>query len=102
MSPQPLVTPPEPQRGARLYDTASLAGVLFFILAPAVLLLTQRPVVWAAACGYLGIAVFVGGVAARYSFIERPSPLRQLAWNTLIASIISGFFFLVSLVLFVL
>jgi hypothetical protein len=64
---------------------------------PAALVIAHASLTMAAVAGYAGIALFVGGVASRYSFIEHPSPPRQLLYNLLAAVVVAGFFFLIFL-----
>lgn len=97
MSPQDLHAKEKTPAAARLSEAAAAAGIGVFFIVPVTLALAGAPLLWAAVAGYAGIAVFVGGIASRYSVIEHSSPPRQLLYNILAASAVSGFFFLLFL-----
>lgn len=88
-----------PPAGSRLHESAAIAGILFAFAGPVVLLLAGFSTMTAATVGYAGIALFTGGIAARYGFITKSSPFRQLLINTFAAAIFAGFFFLIFLLL---
>jgi hypothetical protein len=73
-----------------------------FIAGPIVSLVAGGGVFWAATLGYLGIAVFVGAIAARYGFVEHRRHVLQLLMNTAIACLFSGFFYAVFLLMLLL
>lgn len=83
--------------GSRLYDATALAGVLSIFLAPALALLAGAGPMLAGTLGYAGIALFVGGIAARYGFAEDPRPPLQLLKNLLVSAVFSGVFYLIYL-----
>jgi hypothetical protein len=87
---------PEPgsgERGNRLYEFAAFFGVFGAFLGPAILLLAGARALTAATVGYLGIALFAGGVAARYGFVRHRRPFVQLGGNVLIAMLVTGVFY---------
>jgi len=43
--------------------------------------------------GYSGITIFVGGIAARYSFVVSELPLKQLLLNLGVAAIVTSVFY---------
>ena len=79
-----------------------MAGLLIFVIGPVILLVSGGSIFAAGTAGYAGIAVFVGGIAARYSFVEHRQPLVQLLLNTGVATLVSGFFYLVFVLIVVL
>ena len=76
-----------------------MAGIILFIAGPVVGLLSGGTILTAGTLGYIGIAVFVGGIASRYAFIEHARPFIQLLLNTGVACLISGLFYLVFLII---
>ena len=99
--PQPYRAPQLAPPGSRLYEGAALAGALMVFLAPALALLAGATVFVAGTLGYSGIALFVGGVAARYGFAEHPKPSLQLLKNLLVAVVVTGVFYLIFLLIVV-
>jgi hypothetical protein len=85
--------------GARLYDTASLAGVAVLFFGPAIALLTGASVLFAGTIGYGGIALFAGGIAARYGFAEHARPMLQLLKNLVVSLVVTSMFYLVFLLI---
>jgi hypothetical protein len=83
----------------RLYEGAAFLGFACFVAVPIVVLVSGGPPLLAGTLGYFFIAVFVGGIAARYGFIERNSPALQLLLNTLLAMVFSGVFYLIFLLI---
>lgn len=91
--------PPPP--GHSLYTACAGIGAMLFFLGPALALLSGMDAVLAATIGYAGIAVFTGGIAARYSFAVATHPMLQLLKNLVVALLFTGFFYAIFL-LFVL
>jgi hypothetical protein len=61
--------------------------------APAIALLAGMNAFIAGTFGYAGITIFVGGVAARYSFVVSRNPFKQLLLNLGVAAIVTSFFY---------
>ena len=85
--------------GARLYDAAALAGVAVVFFGPAIALLTGMSVFTAGTVGYCGIALFAGGIAARYGFAEHTRPIVQLLKNLVVSVVVTAFFYLMFLLI---
>jgi hypothetical protein len=85
-----------------LYDTAAVVGLLLFVGGPVTALFCKGTALTAATIGYAGIAVFVGAIASRYSFITRTRPIAQLALNTALACLFTSVFYGVFLLLLLL
>ncbi len=62
-------------------------------IAPAVVLLAGLNAFLAGTFGYAGITIFVGGIAARYSFVVSDVPLKQLFQNIGVAAIVTSVFY---------
>jgi hypothetical protein len=71
----------------------ALAGVIIIFVAPAAAILAGMNAFIAGTFGYAGITIFVGGVAARYSFVASAVPLKQLLLNLGIAAIVTSVFY---------
>lgn len=71
----------EPEKVSPLYIACAGIGILVFFLGPALALLSDIDALAAASIGYAGIALFTGGIAARYSFAVAASPVLQLLKN---------------------
>ena len=84
----PTATP-----GHALYTACALAGAGLFFLGPALALLAGTDALLAATIGYGGIALFVGGIAARCSFAVATHPAMQLMKNLAVALVFTGFFY---------
>ena len=90
-----------PEAASSLFEIAALVGLLWTVAGPLLFLLLDRPF-FAGTAGYLGIAVFAGGIAARHGFIEHHSKPIMLLRNIAAASVVSGAFYLVFLVVYLL
>lgn len=88
--------------GHWLYVATAGAGALLFFAGPTLALLGGVDPLLAATVGYAGIALFTGGVAARYSFAVAATPFRQLLWNLLYGTLFSAVFYAVFLLLYLL
>ncbi len=86
--------------GHPLYTGCAGIGILTFFLGPALALLSDTDPLVAATIGYAGIALFTGGIAARYSFAVAASPLAQLAKNLLVGLAVSIVFYGIFLLLY--
>lgn len=86
--------------GHVLYVVTAGVGALLFFAGPTLALLAGVDALAAATLGYTGIAVFTGGIAARYSFAVGRTPLRQLVKNLLIGILFSAVFYTVFLFLY--
>ena len=64
-------------------------------------LILGKNILLAGTLGYAGIALFVGAIAARYSFIENRRPLVQLLLNTGIAVLFTGVFYALFLIVMI-
>lgn len=82
-----------PIPGHGLYASFAGIGALLFFLGPALALLTGTDALLAASIGYGGIAMFVGGIAARFSFAVAAHPVMQLLKNLAVALLFTGFFY---------
>jgi membrane-anchored glycerophosphoryl diester phosphodiesterase (GDPDase) len=88
------------QPGRSLFLAAAWTGALaFFILPVAALLLGKNPLL-AALLGYVSIAVFTGGIAARYDVVTARSPILQLFSNLMLATGVALIFFFIFLLLY--
>jgi hypothetical protein len=67
--------------------------VIITFVAPVLAILSGMNAFLAGTFGYAGITVFVGGVAARYSFVDTSPPLRQLLLNLGVAAIVTSVFY---------
>lgn len=92
--------PRESEKGHPLYIAFAGFGALVFFLGPALSLLTGIDPLLAASIGYSGIACFVGGVAARYSFAIGTNPLKQLLKNFAVGVFVTGIFYAVFLLIY--
>jgi hypothetical protein len=90
------------EKGHPLYVAFAGFGVLVFFLGPALSLLTGIDPLLAASIGYAGIACFVGGVAARYSFAFGANPLVQLLKNFGVGVSVTGIFYVIFLLIYLL
>lgn len=97
--PQPYRAPQPALPGARLYDGAALTGVAVLFFGPAIALLTGLSVFFAGTIGYCGIALFAGGIAARYGFAEHTRPAMQLLKNLVVSVVVTSFFYLMFLLI---
>lgn len=86
--------------GHPLFIVTAGIGALLFFSGPTLALLAGIDALVAASVGYAGIALFTGGIAARYSFAVAATPLRQLLWNLLYGTLFSAVFFTVFLLLY--
>lgn len=86
--------------GHPLYVSCAGIGILVFFLGPALALLSDIDALAAASVGYTGIALFTGGIAARYSFAVAATPILQLLKNLGIALVITCVFYGIFLVLY--
>ena len=87
-------------RGQTLYTAVAGPGAALFFLGPPLALLAGVHGLIAATAGYAGIALFTGGVAARYSFAVAERPALQLLKNLAIGTAVSGVFYLIFLFLY--
>ncbi|MBR9977270.1 MAG: hypothetical protein KFH87_04205 [Bacteroidetes bacterium] len=90
----------QPPQGQRLYIACAGAGVLLFFLGPPLALLADVDALTAATIGYAGIALFTGGVSARYSFAIAAHPVTQLLKNLAVGLVVTLLFYAVFLLLF--
>jgi len=86
--------------GVRLYVLAAWSGALLLFAGPVLALLANASPLLAAILGYSGIALFTGGVGARFDFATARSPISQLLKNLLMGIVVSGVFFLIFLLVF--
>jgi hypothetical protein len=86
--------------GRRLYVACAGAGALLFFLGPPITLLADVDALTAATIGYAGIALFTGGVAARYSFAIAAHPVMQLLKNLAVGVAVTLLFYAIFLLLF--
>ncbi len=86
--------------GHRLYLVCAGIGVVVFFLGPALALLSDIDALTAASIGYAGIALFTGGIAARYSFAVSASPAFQLLKNLGFGLAITLLFYGIFLILY--
>lgn len=86
--------------GHYLYVATAGVGALLFFAGPTLALLAGIDALAAASIGYSGIAVFTGGIAARYSFAVGRTPLLQLFRNLLFGILFSAVFYAVFLFLY--
>jgi hypothetical protein len=87
-------------RGHRLYTSVAGIGALVFFLGPVLALFAGLDPLYAATIGYAGIAVFVGAVAARYSFAVATRPIVQLLKNFAVGLVVTGVFYCIFLLLY--
>ncbi len=90
----------ESEKGHPLYTGCAGIGILVFFLGPALALLSDTDPLLAATIGYAGIALFTGGVAARYSFAVAANPILQLAKNLLVGLAVTIVFYGMFLLLY--
>ncbi|MBE0643727.1 MAG: hypothetical protein IH600_06570 [Bacteroidetes bacterium] len=90
----------ETERGQLLYTACAGFGILVFFLGPMLALLSDIDPLLAASIGYSGIALFTGGIAARYSFAVATHPLVQLLKNLAVALAVTGVFYVIFLLLY--
>ncbi|MCZ7556917.1 MAG: hypothetical protein M5R41_11005 [Bacteroidia bacterium] len=88
------------QPGRRLFLAAAWTGAgTFFVLPVAVLLAGRNPLL-AAVLGYASIAVFTGGIAARYDVIVARNAIMQLLANITLSTGVALVFFFLFLLLY--
>ncbi|MFZ1730376.1 MAG: hypothetical protein WBQ23_16510 [Bacteroidota bacterium] len=86
--------------GHLLYTLCAGIGILVFFLGPALALLSDTDALAAATVGYAGIALFTGGIAARYSFAVASRPGIQLLRNLGVGLVITCMFYGIFLLLY--
>lgn len=86
--------------GRRLYVACAGTGALLFFLGPPIALLADVDALAAATIGYAGIALFTGGIAARYSFAVAAHPILQLLKNLAVGLVVTLLFYAVFLLLY--
>lgn len=89
-----------PQRGRLLYLGAAWTGAVCFFALPAVVLVLHGKPLLAAMLGYASIAVFTGGIAARFEVVSARHPILQFLANLAVASAVTLVFFLLFLLLY--
>lgn|GEM_PF-1479220 len=87
-------------RGHRLYDVVALVGAVTFFTGPVLAIISGASALTAASIGYCGIALFTGGVAARYGFAIAHHPIMQVLKNLFVSSIVTALFYAIFLLLF--
>ncbi len=86
--------------GRLLYVGAAWVGAAGFFAGPAAVLIGGGRPLMAAVIGYAGIALFTGGIAARYDVVVARHPLLQLSANIAAATAVTSIFFLVFFLLY--
>lgn len=88
------------QAGKTIYVVAAWTGAAFFFILPvSVLLLGCNPLT-AAMLGYVSIAIFTGGISARYDVVTSEKPVVQLFANMMLSTGVALVFFLIFLLLY--
>ena len=88
------------QSGRLLYISAAWIGAVGFFSGPAVVLIGGGKPLLAAVLGYAAIALFTGGIAARFDVVVARNPLLQLLSNLGAAAVITSVFFFIFLLLY--
>jgi hypothetical protein len=88
------------QSGRSLFLVAAWTGAVAFFALPLVALLSGRNPLFAALLGYASIALFTGGIAARYDVVRARNPLLQLISNLTLSTGVALVFFFIFLILY--